>query len=300
MKIGLAVPADFDFRRTVFSHGWCTLTPFGVAEGRGSLELAIELAGGRVVVLSITARPDGGLTIELPGVQSLGDGEKKETVVIVRSCLRLQEDYSEFYGLARRQKGFRWVSSSGAGRLLRSPTVFEDVVKMICTTNCSWALTQSMVGNLCRTLGSPAGEGKFTFPTPKALASSTEKFLRTDVRAGYRSPYLLELSRRVASGELDIEAWRRVQLPPSELYERISSVKGVGPYAAGNILRLLGHYEHLAIDSWCRKQFFKIHRKGRKTTDRAIERHYAPLGRWKGLFFWMDLTKEWYEKEFPF
>jgi hypothetical protein len=77
-------------------------------------------------------------------------------------------------------------------------------------------------------------------------------------------------------------------------------VKGVGPYAAGNILKLLGHYDRLGIDSWCRKQFFEIHRNGRKTTDRVIERHYQPYGKWRGLFFWLDLTKPWYDKEFPF
>ena len=32
--------------------------------------------------------------------------------------------------------------------MLRSATVFEDIVKMICTTNCSWSLTKIIINNL--------------------------------------------------------------------------------------------------------------------------------------------------------
>ena len=34
--------------------------------------------------------------------------------------------------------------------------------------------------------------------------------------------------------------------------------------------------------------------------DKVIEKFYAPFGTWKGLFFWLDVTKHWYEKKFPF
>ena len=118
------------------------------------------------------------------------------------------------------------------------------------------------------------------------------------IRCGYRAPYLVELSRRVAGGGLDIERWRDHALPPVKVREEIASVNGVGPYAAGNILKLTGRYGELGIDSWCRKQYAVIHRKGRRVSDATIERHYARYGDWKGLFFWLDLTKEWYGKSY--
>jgi len=73
-------------------------------------------------------------------------------------------------------------------------------------------------------------------------------------------------------------------------------VKGLGPYAAGNLLRLLGRCDYLALDTWVRQQFFKIHRKGRRVQDTAIERHYKKFGVWKGLFFWLEMTKEWHDE----
>lgn len=299
MKLSIHVGPDFNFWTTVCSHGWCTLPPFNADKEARALERPFELSGGRVLNVRIR-HASRRLTLDLPSVRSLPPGATRELLSQVKSCLRIDEDYADFYRIATHHKEYRWVTRAGAGRLLRSPTVFEDLVKMICTTNCSWALTEIMVGNLCRKLGTPDGEGWFTFPRPEALAGCTEKYLRSQIRVGYRAPYLLEAARRAASGELDLESWRTPGLPASELYDRLRTVKGVGPYAAGNILKLLGHYDHLGIDSWCRKKFFEIHRKGRKTSDRVIERHYEPLGKWKGLFFWMDLTKHWYEKEFPF
>jgi 3-methyladenine DNA glycosylase/8-oxoguanine DNA glycosylase len=49
----------------------------------------------------------------------------------VAHMFRLDEDLSGFYGLVRDDE-LAWCAL-GAGRMLRAPTVFEDVVKTICT-----------------------------------------------------------------------------------------------------------------------------------------------------------------------
>lgn len=284
----------------MYSHGWCSLPPFRVEKNSVRLQRVVELPTTKRAVVTSVQASRGKLTVEVDGVKTLAVKERQDAVMQVRSCFRVDEDYSEFYREARKHTAFRWIPKLGAGRLMRAPTVFEDVVKMICTTNCSWSLTQVMVNNLCRKLGRKVNDGFFTFPQPASIAGSTESFLRREIRAGYRAPYLLELSRRVANGDLDLESWRHSNLPTHELFELVRSVKGVGPYAAGNILKLLGRYDYLGIDSWCRKQFFEIHTKGRKTSDKVIEKFYEPFGRWKGLFFWMDVTKHWHDEMFPF
>ena len=74
--------------------------------------------------------------------------------------LRLDHDLSRFYGLIAEDPDLSWAAT-GAGRMLRSPTVFEDVVKTICTTNCAWGATVRMVNALVSSLGEPAigGDG---------------------------------------------------------------------------------------------------------------------------------------------
>jgi N-glycosylase/DNA lyase len=257
------------------------------------------LRDGALVKCSLR-RHSANLAAELQSDRQLTKAQKDEARRQVSDCLRLNEDFSEFYREARRHPHYRWIAGQGAGRLLRSPTVFEDVVKMICTTNCSWALTESMVGNLVRKLGKPFDDGERSFPSPQAMAGVTEKYLRTHIRAGYRSPYLLELATRIAEGDLKIEHWRSSSLPSEELFEEVKSVKGMGNYAAGNILKLLGRYDYLGLDSWVRAKFYELHKRGRRVSDAVIEKHYASFGKWKGLFFWLEMTRQWYDQKFPF
>lgn len=303
MRFSLSVPSNFNFWRTVYSHGWCSLPPFEVVKETTQLKRVLQFSSGKIVLVAVSQPATGKLVVEVQNHTSVLLSERKALVKQVKSMLRLDEDFSEFYGEAKRHSSFRWVLKTGAGRLLRAPTVFEDVIKMMCTTNCSWALTETMVGNLCKKLGDRlevTGYRCFTFPKPEAIADCTEKFLRKEIRAGYRAPLLLELAKRITKGGLDLELWRERELPTGELFKEVRSVKGIGPYAAGNILKLLGRYDYLGIDSWSRKKFFELHKNGRTTSDNVIEKFYEPFGKWKGLFFWLDVTKHWYDHKFPF
>jgi 3-methyladenine DNA glycosylase/8-oxoguanine DNA glycosylase len=68
----------------------------------------------------------------------------------VRHMLRLDEDFSEFYDHCKLKGGTWGEIRIGTGHLLRSPTVFEDLVKVICTTNIQWSGTKRMVRELVR------------------------------------------------------------------------------------------------------------------------------------------------------
>ena len=126
-----------------------------------------------------------------------------------------------------------------------------------------------------------------------------EKFYRDEVRAGYRAPYLKELGERVANGDIDVESWLTSELPTSELKREMKRVKGVGDYAAENMLKLVGRYDGLALDSWVRGKFARMHNGARKTSDKKIERYYSRYGEWRGLALWCDMTRDWLEDEQP-
>jgi N-glycosylase/DNA lyase len=290
------VPAGFRFRSVVLSHGWSSLPPFAFDTASETLSLNL-LAGGRVPATAAIAHRGRSLSVSVRSRGRLREAELGHVGAAVRSVLRLDADLAPLYKAVAGRPGLAWIRKLAAGRLLRAPSVFEDAVKMICTTNCSWALTTMMVKRLCDLLGSgPAGAK--AFPTPGAMAERTESFYRKEIRSGYRSPFLVELARRVAEGKLDIERWRDPAAGVERVREEMRSVNGIGPYAEGNLLKLVGRYGELGIDSWCRKQFAALHRNGRKTGDAAIERHYAEFGEWKGLVFWLDLTRPWYEKPY--
>jgi 3-methyladenine DNA glycosylase/8-oxoguanine DNA glycosylase len=293
MEILIATPPEFSFKRTVISHGWCELLPFRINRDKWVLSRTLDLNGKAPVTVAMSATRR---SLRIKPSRRLSNTASKQVIGHVRHMLRLDDNMGDFYSLMAADRDFYWVPVQGAGRMLRSPTVFEDLVKMICTTNCSWALTEKMVTGLVENLGREAADGFRTFPTPEAMALMPLKFYVNEVRAGYRAPYLKELSDRVASGELDVESWLSSSLSTLELIKEMRGVKGVGPYAAENLLKLIGRYDGLALDSWTRAKFFTVRNNGRKASDKKIARYYSRFKEWRGLALWCDMTRDWLDE----
>ena len=290
IKLFIDTPPNFSFRHTVYSHGWSELLPFKLDDENWRLHYVFRSAKP---VSAVIYESNDGLEIEVSGKKL----DEQRLLRDVRHILRLDDPLDDFYSLTDLEDRLRWVSTTNAGRLIRSPTVFEDLVKTLCTTNCSWALTKSMVRNLVENLGEPAPGGGHAFPTPEALASVPEKFYREEIRAGYRSPYFTEMAEAVASGKLDPESWLTTDMPTPELKKQIKGLKGFGDYAAENLLKLLGRYDGMALDSWLRSQFYKKHNREKVCSDKRIERHYKKFGEWKGLAIWCDMTERWFDEK---
>jgi N-glycosylase/DNA lyase len=287
-----------DFRRTVVSHGVADLPPNRIDEEAWTLELTLPLDGkgprtvvvseGRTGYASIRTRSGGAIPA---GLRSA-----------VAHVLRLEEDLSPFYEAASADPELAWVTT-GAGRMIRSPTVFEEVVKTICTTNCAWSATVRMVSALVEQLGEPGehADGPYgrAFPTPEAMAKAKLGFYKDVVRAGYRGPYLQSLAKSVASGKLDLEALARAsneELLDDELAAQLLALPGVGPYAAAHIMMLIGRYTPLVLDSWTRPKYLKVS-GAKRAKDTTIERRFRRYGPYAGLAFWLYLTRDWVEPE---
>jgi N-glycosylase/DNA lyase len=290
MDLKIPIPRNFSFRRTVASHGWYELPPFALNTAKWELSRVIDVGQKSPVTIFLTERKNH---VRVTTSRTLTKSEEAKVLRDARHILRLADDLGPFYLTTSNDPEFSWIGQQGAGRLLRSPTVYEDLVKMICTTNCSWALTLKMVHGLVDNLGRESNDGRKSFPNGEAMASMPLKFFVEEVRAGYRAPYLKELADRVASGELNVEEWLSSELPTRDLLKQIKSVKGVGDYAAENLLKLLGRYDGLALDSWTRARFFQIRNKGRKANDKKIARYYAKFNEWRGLALWCDVTRDW-------
>lgn len=294
MQIKIAAPPNFSFRRTVLSHGWCVLPPFEFDREKWTLTRVMDLESAKPVTVTICSTKQG-LAVETS--RAVGKRASEKIVRDVRHMFRLDDDMQSFYEDVADDPEFSWIAREGAGRLLRSPTIFEDVVKMMCTTNCSWALTEKMVAGLVNELGRESDDGRKSFPTAAAMAEKNEKFYRDKIRAGYRAPYLRELAQRVVSGELDVESWPKLDLPHEQFMKELKRVKGVGNYAAENLLKLLGRYDGLALDSWTRAQFAKSRNNGHVASDQKIARFYARFDAWRGLALWCDMTRHWLDPE---
>lgn len=295
MELLIPTSADFNYPRTVISHGWCSLPPFSFDKETWTLVRVLEPDGLQPVTVRISKGNAFNLAVQT--THKLGARAAAAVVRDVRHIFRLDDELSEFYATMSAHPEFAWIAREGAGRLLRSPTVYEDLVKTICTTNCSWALTEKMVTNLVAALGRETRDARHSFPSAEAMAAAPLGFYTNVMRAGYRAAYFKELAERVASGKLNVEAWLHSELSTAELKREIKSVKGVGDYAAENLLKLIGRYDGLALDSWLRAKYAQTRNKGRPTTDHKINRTYACFRSWQGLAIWCDMTRDWLDEE---
>jgi 3-methyladenine DNA glycosylase/8-oxoguanine DNA glycosylase len=257
-----------DLWRTIVSHGVASLPPARVDEEARTFEYALPNGWFRLAA--------GDDSVAVRG---------RAVLPVVRHMLRLDEDLSGFYALIADDPELAWATR-GAGRMLRSPTVFEDVVKTICTTNCAWSATERMVGALVEHVGGGA------FPSAAAMAEADESFYRDVARAGYRGAYLRSLAASVASGEVDLEELNDPELPDETVVARLLALPGVGPYASAHMMMLLGRYSLLILDAWTRPKYARLIGR-RAVSDRAIERRFRRYRRYAGLAFWLYLTRDW-------
>ena len=290
-----------DLWRTFLSHGLASLPPLSVDSQAGALTATLPVGAGARTVRISEGRPG------YARLEAIDGGRINRGVVAgTRHVLRLDEDLSGFYRLVGADPALAWAAA-GAGRLVRSATVFEEVVKTICTTNCAWSATVRMVGALVEHLGAADRRGPNAavgpcgraFPTPVAMAEVGEAFYRDTVRAGYRGAYLLSLSRSAAEGRVDLEELGHTGpdgLPDDEVAARLLALPGVGPYAVAHIMLLLGRYSRLVLDSWTRPKYARLAGlDGGAVADADIVGRFAPYGEYAGLAFWLYLTADWVE-----
>lgn len=282
-----------DFARTLLSHGVADLPPNEIAAD-GTLLRTVLTTGDGAWLAEVTSDGAGRAQLATPaGASAPPTAQRPALVAQIRHMLRLDEDLSDFYRVAVADPALAWVVA-GAGRMMRSPTVFEDLVKTICTTNCAWSGTVRMISALVGELGTAAAGARErrAFPAPATVADAGEAFFRDVARAGYRGPYLRVLAHDVASGKLNLETLRDPALPDQEVADRLLEIAGVGPYAMAHMMMLLGRYQRLIFDSWTRPKYRRVSGRTR-ITDKGIERAFRRYRRFAGLAFWLMLTEDW-------
>jgi 3-methyladenine DNA glycosylase/8-oxoguanine DNA glycosylase len=292
----------FNFKYTAYSHGWVLLLPNHWDKDSRKLQRVERLSSGKIVLLSISGsnslqKPE--ITIEINYNDSLSKIEQKEISHSVSHMFRLDEDFQEFNDLCKQQGG-QWIKlTQGLGRLLRSPALFEDIIKTICTTNIQWGGTKRMIEELITGYGEkfPGNPKLRAFPTPDAIAKVSLNSFRKKVRMGYRTEYVHLLAKQISRSELDTKSFFDPDITTTELKKKLLDIKGIGNYAAATLLMLLGRYDELPTDTVFRDFIRKKYFKGRKVSDKRALNVYKNWGKWKYLAYWFELWEMYNEEE---
>jgi len=268
----------FNFPQLVCSHGWAWLAPFAWDEATQTLSRPITLGATRQIGVAIRMRQVGALSqVVVTAGEDIQPHEKEIVRKGVRRMLRLDEDFAEFHKVCAGDPQLRVLARRRCGGMLRAPELFEDLIKTVCTVNCSWGNTISMCDALCRL-------GKDAFPTAASLLAFNERQLAAHVPLGYRAKTVLLLSRLYDEGRLPLDDWA-AQGDFARIRQTLSPLWGIGPYALNHILVLLGCYDTIPVDSVAISFLRKAHFGGKAVTPKQAVRPYDKYGQFRFLVF---------------
>ena len=142
---------------------------------------------------------------------------------------------------------------AGGIRILKQEP-FEALCSFIISQNSNIPRIKGIIERLFLHFGEPFlyhNETRYAFPTPKKLASCTPEDL-APLRAGFRAKYLIDAAKRIASGEIDLEAVRKMPLPDAKA--KLQTISGVGPKVADcALLYGLHRTECFPMDVWMKR-----------------------------------------------
>lgn len=302
----LPVPLVFSLKSTALSHGWHECSPISWSEGGGCFQV-IERQGDRVFRVSTAQRVAGGRrgpSLNVTIDTDTGDGRPIEDTVVepilgrLRVTLGLDRDLSEFYALCGEHPALSVIPRIGAGRLIRSASMTENILKALCSTNVNWTQAVKMINRLGQ-LGPNLRHFRSlaAWPTPREILRAGQTYLKEVCRLGYRTDSILKFCRDVCDGGFEPDSLDALAADPAvssdEIVAQLRSIDGIGPSSANYLLGFLGRHDRLSIDSVTFAHVAATHTKGRKPTRKQIERIYAPFGKWKNLICWSENWLTW-------
>jgi 3-methyladenine DNA glycosylase/8-oxoguanine DNA glycosylase len=178
------------------------------------------------------------------------------------------------------------------GRLLLAPSMWENLVKTQFLTNTHARQTTAMAAKFC-SLGDLSGE-KHAFPMPEQVLAKSVDELEKQTGTGYRAKYIRNLAEAIASG-FDPESLRNPALSYEDIYEKVKALHGFGEYSASYVLKLLGRFDRISMDTVMRRYFKEITGQ-ENATDDDINAYYERFGEWKGLVAWWEVSRRADEK----
>lgn len=279
-RLTLKTPKHFELAITVTSYGYGRLAPNHW--NADAATLMTWLADDEQNPFAVTIRQDTD-QLTLHTDRKLNPNERRRVRACVSRMLRLDEKLETWFKLHRhaRRRNF--------GRLIRSATLFEDMVKTITSCNVAWPNTVTMNAKLCEHIG------RGYFPTAEQLAACEVDHLKSTCRVGYRAERIIRLAQDVTAGTLNLTELENPETSSDKLYESLKSIYGIGPYAASNILQHLGRYERVPIDSECYRHFldtrFKddVPPKSNARLNAMIRDTYNEFSPYAFLAYWYEL-----------
>jgi 3-methyladenine DNA glycosylase/8-oxoguanine DNA glycosylase len=290
-----------EFKTTLLSHGWFDLAPFKVDIKIPTLMRAFKSRYGDAII-KIIVKNEKVLCETLYGNEEIAHQ-------MTTNCLSLDIDINQLHSLVARHSNYDWIIEKGFGRYLRSPTLYEDCIRIISTANQNWSNTKKIIQALIENYGYDVNGFK-DFPEPNRLIRLSESGIKEKTKCGYRASSFLDIADRSLS-EPDFfagDGWKG--LHAKDFYDRLSSIRGMGPASASYLCRIYGKPYLYSVDRWVTKRcdelwglnFRKTDKKGKVKPDLAkyenfAKKRYERFGDYGPSVFWFEISKYWHDNK---
>jgi len=342
-RFTLKTPDDYVLPRDACSYGYFLLAPAYWDPAARAYWRVLDLEDGPAVmrITQLDTSPErkprvtdrsantlpqslAGLPLQITADRPLSRRERVQAHAQISRMLRLDESAATIADFHTRDPRFAPGSGTlqaGRGRLMRSPTFFEDVIKTVTSCNVAWTSTIIMNARLCVVAGpgnikSPHPCGSKAFPAPRRVAAKGPRILRARCSVGYRDQRIVALAAMFERGGrgsrvggtsksrlagIDTAWFEDPRTPDDAVHAALIELPGIGPYAAANIMQLLGRYSRLPLDSESLRHAKAV--LGWEGTDRALMKrmhdHYAPMGPHAFRSYWFELWAFYENKRGP-
>lgn len=128
---------------------------------------------------------------------------------------------------------------------------WEALCSFIISQNNNIPRIKGIVERLCQNFGDRIEDDFYTFPGAEKIASMTPEDL-APIRSGFRARYIIDGAAKVASGEIDLEKVRKMEI--DEARKELMKITGVGIKVADcTLLYGLHRLDCFPLDVWMKR-----------------------------------------------
>lgn len=177
----------------------------------------------------------------------------------VARALGAFDDYSDIRRLFSCDDTMNAAMQAGCGLRIMHQPLFETLISFIISQNNNIPRITGIISRLCEHFGDNSG-GFYSFPSAKRLASLCESDL-APLRCGFRARYIIDASRKFASGMID-EGFVRTA-PLADAAASLMQIVGVGPkVAACTLLFGADRLDSFPEDVWIKRAMAHFYKNG--------------------------------------
>lgn len=176
----------------------------------------------------------------------------------------LSRDYKLVMEELAQDEVMKDATDYGKGIRILNQDKFETIISFIISANNQIPRIQKAIEKISEMYGDYLGEDEnrkyYAFPSAQQLALAKPEDLREFARVGFRDKRIVEASKLIASGQVDIERISEMDLEDAR--KELQTLPGVGPKVADCILLFaFDRKESFPVDVWIKRVMEELYLK---------------------------------------